>query len=113
LAIWLLKCFYETFVQGSTAVILLDICAKNPPYRRAVKRCVEDAPLRSTLRHNYVFAQFQRRSLSQKNTLLLFPLPGMQNEAVGEAPTTSPHQPSARPAPTIAEVANVHKGKQY
>lgn len=29
LAIWLLKCFYETFVQGSTAVILLNFCAKN------------------------------------------------------------------------------------
>ena len=31
LAIWRLKCFYETFVQGSTAVILLNFCAKNPP----------------------------------------------------------------------------------
>ena len=28
LAIWRLKCFYQTFVQGSTAVILLNICAK-------------------------------------------------------------------------------------
>ncbi len=28
LAIWRLKCFYETFVQGSTAVILLNFCAK-------------------------------------------------------------------------------------
>ncbi len=31
LAIWRLKCFHETFVQGSTAVILLNLCAKNPP----------------------------------------------------------------------------------
>jgi hypothetical protein len=31
LAIWRLKCFYETFVQGSTAVILLNFGAKNPP----------------------------------------------------------------------------------
>jgi len=38
LAIWRLKCFYETFVQGSTAVILLNICAKNPPHRQAEKR---------------------------------------------------------------------------
>ncbi|MBS1782700.1 MAG: hypothetical protein JSS78_06520 [Bacteroidetes bacterium] len=30
LAIWRLKCFYETFVQGSTAVILLSFCTKNP-----------------------------------------------------------------------------------
>ena len=38
LAIWRLKCFYETFVQGSTAVILLNFCAKNPPLRQAPKR---------------------------------------------------------------------------
>ena len=35
LAIWRLTCFYETFVQGSTAVILLNFCAKNPPHRQA------------------------------------------------------------------------------
>ena len=38
LAIWRLKCFYETIVQGSTAVILLNFCAKNPPHRQAEKR---------------------------------------------------------------------------
>ncbi len=38
LAIWRLKYFYETFVQGSTAVILLNFCAKNPPNRQAEKR---------------------------------------------------------------------------
>ena len=38
LAIWRLKCFYETFVQGLTAVILLNICAKNPPHRQAENR---------------------------------------------------------------------------
>jgi hypothetical protein len=26
-------------VQGSTAVILLNFCAKNPPHRQAEKRC--------------------------------------------------------------------------
>jgi hypothetical protein len=36
LAIWRLKCFYETFVQGLTAVILLKFCAKNPPHRQAL-----------------------------------------------------------------------------
>ncbi len=36
LAIWRLTCFYETFVQGSTAVILLNFCAKNPPHRQAL-----------------------------------------------------------------------------
>ena len=35
LAIWRLTCFYETFVQGPTAVILLNFCAKNPPHRQA------------------------------------------------------------------------------
>jgi len=38
LAIWRLKRFYETFVQGSTAAILLNYCAKNPPHRQAEKR---------------------------------------------------------------------------
>jgi len=38
LAIWRLKCFYETFVQGSTAVILLNFCANNPPHRQAENR---------------------------------------------------------------------------
>lgn len=38
LAIWRLKCFYETFVQGSTTVILLNFCAKIPPHRQYVKR---------------------------------------------------------------------------
>jgi hypothetical protein len=38
LAIWRQKCFYETFVQGSTTVILLNFCAKNPPHRQAEKR---------------------------------------------------------------------------
>jgi hypothetical protein len=38
LAIWRLKCFYETFVLGSTAVILLNFSAKNPPHRQAENR---------------------------------------------------------------------------
>ncbi|HNR21168.1 MAG TPA: hypothetical protein PKN75_12975 [Bacteroidia bacterium] len=38
LGIWRLKCFYETFVQGSTVVILLNFCAKIPPHRQAEKR---------------------------------------------------------------------------
>ncbi|RZK56823.1 MAG: hypothetical protein EOO87_04520 [Pedobacter sp.] len=41
LAIWRLKCFYETFVQGSTSVILLYFSAKNPPHRQAPKRLVQ------------------------------------------------------------------------
>ena len=38
LATWRLQGFYETFVQGSTAVILLNFCAKNPPHRQAENR---------------------------------------------------------------------------
>jgi hypothetical protein len=38
LAIWRLKYSYETFVQGCTAGILLNFCAKNPPHRQAEKR---------------------------------------------------------------------------
>jgi hypothetical protein len=38
LAIWRLKYFYETFVQGSTFVLRMNICAKNPPHRQAEKR---------------------------------------------------------------------------
>jgi len=38
LAIWRAKCFYETFVQDSTAVILLNFSAKAPPHRQAENR---------------------------------------------------------------------------
>ena len=38
LAIWRLKCFYETFVQGLTLGILLNFCAKIPPHRQAENR---------------------------------------------------------------------------
>ena len=35
---WRQKCYYETVVQGSTAVIILNICANNPPLRQYPKR---------------------------------------------------------------------------
>ena len=41
LAIWRLKYFYETFVQSSKALILLNFCDKNPPHRQAAKRYVQ------------------------------------------------------------------------
>jgi hypothetical protein len=31
-------CFYDSLVQGSTFGILMNICAKNPPLRKAAKR---------------------------------------------------------------------------
>ena len=30
---------YDSFVVGSSAVLRLNICAKNPPLRQAAKRC--------------------------------------------------------------------------
>ena len=44
LAIGRLKCFYQTFVQGSTAVILLNFCANNPPHRQAENRQAVNLP---------------------------------------------------------------------
>jgi len=38
LALWGLTCFVETFVQGSTFVLRMNISAKNPPQRQAAKR---------------------------------------------------------------------------
>lgn len=35
---WRQKCYYETFVQGSTFVLLLNFSAKNPPLRQYPKR---------------------------------------------------------------------------
>lgn len=37
LALWGLPCFVETFVQGSTFVLRMNISAKNPPQRQAAK----------------------------------------------------------------------------
>jgi hypothetical protein len=35
---WRVQCFYDSLVQGSTFGILMNICAKNPPLRKAAKR---------------------------------------------------------------------------
>lgn len=59
LAIWRLKCFYEKFVQGSTAVILLNFCAKNPPHRQAEKRWAQ-------LADSALWKRFIRRILYYK-----------------------------------------------
>ena len=39
LAQWRVKCFYDSLVQSSSFVLLMNICAKNPPLRQAPKRC--------------------------------------------------------------------------
>ena len=35
---WRQKCYYETFVQGSTVVLLLNFSANNPPLRQYPNR---------------------------------------------------------------------------
>ena len=32
---------YDSFVVGSSAVLRLNFCAKNPPLRQAAKRCMQ------------------------------------------------------------------------
>lgn len=32
---------YDSLVVGSSAVLLLNICTKNPPLRQAAKRCLQ------------------------------------------------------------------------
>ncbi len=35
---WRVTCFYDSLVQGSTFGILMNICGKNPPLRKAQNR---------------------------------------------------------------------------
>ena len=35
---WRVKCFYDSLVQGTSLVFQMNICAKNPPLRKAEKR---------------------------------------------------------------------------
>ena len=35
---WRVKCFYDSLVQGSSLVFQMNICAENPPLRKAEKR---------------------------------------------------------------------------
>ena len=32
---WRVKCFYDSLVQGSSLVFQMNICAENPPLRKA------------------------------------------------------------------------------
>jgi hypothetical protein len=38
LAKWRVKCFYDSLVQGSSTVLRLNFCAKNPPLRQSANR---------------------------------------------------------------------------
>lgn len=35
---WRVKCFYDSLVQSSSSVFQMNICAENPPLRKAEKR---------------------------------------------------------------------------
>jgi hypothetical protein len=35
---WRVKCFYDSLVQGSGSVFQMNICAENPPLRKAENR---------------------------------------------------------------------------
>jgi hypothetical protein len=35
---WRVKCFYDSLVQGSSFVFQMNICAENPPLRKAENR---------------------------------------------------------------------------
>ena len=37
---WRVKCFYDSLVQGSSSVFQMNICAENPPLRKAENRYV-------------------------------------------------------------------------
>jgi hypothetical protein len=38
---WRVQRFYDSLVQGSTFGILMNICGKNPPLRKAAIRCTQ------------------------------------------------------------------------
>ena len=35
---WRVQCFYDSLVQGSNSVFQMNICAENPPLRKAENR---------------------------------------------------------------------------
>ncbi len=37
---WRVQCFYDSLVQGSSSVFQINICAENPPIRKAENRQV-------------------------------------------------------------------------
>ena len=36
---WRVQCLYDSLVQGSSSVFQMNICAENPPLRKAENRC--------------------------------------------------------------------------
>jgi len=44
---WRVKCLYDSLVQGSSSVFQMNICAENPPLRKAENRYVQ--PYKTTI----------------------------------------------------------------
>ena len=38
---WRFQCFYDNLVQGSSSVFQMNICAENPPLRKAENRYLQ------------------------------------------------------------------------
>jgi len=38
---WRVQCFYDNLVQGSSSVFQMNICAENPPLRKAENRYLQ------------------------------------------------------------------------
>lgn len=38
---WRVQCFYDSLVQGASSVFQMNICAKNPPLRKAENRYLQ------------------------------------------------------------------------
>jgi hypothetical protein len=38
---WRVQCFYDSLVQGSSSVFQMNICAENPPLRKAENRYMQ------------------------------------------------------------------------
>ncbi|MCZ2130729.1 MAG: hypothetical protein LC109_10735 [Bacteroidia bacterium] len=38
---WRVKCFYDSLAQGSSSVFQMNICAENPPLRKAENRYLQ------------------------------------------------------------------------
>ena len=75
LAQWRVKCFYDSLVQGSNFVLLMNICAENPPLRQAPNRYAPLLPDRFDLTFVQAFCSFSHRSIKKPIKPEIFSLP--------------------------------------
>ena len=58
---WRVQYFYESFVQGSTFGILMNICAENSPLRKAPKRYGQVQKTRRSAKANGLTTQSDKK----------------------------------------------------